>query len=103
MRTHSNEPIKMKVFPKGQVVIPVSLRKKYKIDIGDQIEVVSRPEGILLKPVAKGSNKMSLTDGLFGVFVEYALERQSLSEEEVHRATEEGFNEGWTPILINLK
>ena len=39
MGAGTKESIKMKVFPKGQVVIPVSLRKKYQIEIGDQIDV----------------------------------------------------------------
>jgi len=53
MRTVAKKSFKMKVIPKGQVVIPVSLRKKYQIDIGDQIDVVSAPDGILLKPIPK--------------------------------------------------
>ena len=59
MSDHSKESFKMKVFPKGQVVIPVSLRKKYHIAIGDQIDVVTAPEGILLKPLPKESRKKS--------------------------------------------
>ena len=34
MGAETKESIKMKVFPKGQIVIPVSLRKKYQIEIG---------------------------------------------------------------------
>ena len=44
MGTGTKETIKMKVFPKGQVVIPVSLRKKYQIDIGDRIDVISKSD-----------------------------------------------------------
>ena len=36
----SKKEIKMKIFPKGQVVIPVELRRKYHIEIGDHINVI---------------------------------------------------------------
>ena len=50
-KTHKS--IKMKLFPKGQVVIPVELRRKYHLEIGDHINVVSTDQGILLKPSSK--------------------------------------------------
>ena len=68
MREITKEPITMKVFPKGQVVIPVALRKKYDINIGDQIDVIPETNGILLKPATKKMTDRSLTDRLFGVF-----------------------------------
>ena len=95
MHSNSKEPIKMKVFPKGQVVIPVALRKKYHIEIGDQIEVISEPEGILLKPASKDKSCVSLTDRLFGVFGKYASKKQKLSKDDIIRATETGFTKGW--------
>ena len=49
----------MKVFPKGQIVIPIALRKKYHIEIGDQLDVISSRDGILLKPVPKKNKKNS--------------------------------------------
>ena len=89
MHSNSKEPIKMKVFQKGQVVIPVSLRKKYNIEIGDQIEVISGPDGIFLKPGGKAKGKSSLTDRLFGVFGEYASKKQKLSKNYIARAKEQ--------------
>ncbi len=35
---------------KGQTTIPVSLRKKYKIEEGTRLEVIGTEEGILFKP-----------------------------------------------------
>lgn len=96
MHSNQEETMKMKVFPKGQVVIPISLRKKYHIEIGDQIEVISGPEGILLKPAAKNKNNASLTDRLFGIFSEYACKDKKLSKDDIARATETGFTERWT-------
>jgi len=94
MHSNSKNSIKMKVFPKGQVVIPVSLRKKYHIEIGDQIEVISGPDGILLKPAVK-KNEASLTDRLFGIFGQYTSKEQKLSKNDIAGATEAGFTEGW--------
>ena len=95
METDTNESIKMKVFPKGQVVIPSSLRKKYHIDIGDQIDVISGPDGILLKPSGKGKKETSLTETLFGIFNKYSLKKQDIGHADISKATEDGFLEGW--------
>ena len=96
MSTIAKESFKMKVFPKGQVVIPVSLRKKYQIDIGDQIDVISAPEGILLKPLPKKNSQTTLTDRLYGMFSEYALKKSKPTKADFQKATEDGFVEGWS-------
>jgi len=95
MRTIAKESFKMKVFPKGQVVIPVSLRKKYQIDIGDQVDVISAPEGILLKPLPKKKSQTSLTERLYGIFSEYSSGKSMPTKADVQKVTEEGFIEGW--------
>ncbi|MBU4186329.1 MAG: AbrB/MazE/SpoVT family DNA-binding domain-containing protein [Proteobacteria bacterium] len=41
MGATSKESVKRKVFPKGQILIPVALRKKYNIDIGNHINMIS--------------------------------------------------------------
>jgi AbrB family looped-hinge helix DNA binding protein len=38
---------------KGQVVIPLRLRKQFEIQDGTKVVVQATPEGILLKPVTK--------------------------------------------------
>ena len=95
MSTATKETIKMKVFPKGQVVIPVSLRKKYKIDIGDRIDVISKADGILLKPLTKENIQRSLTEKLFGIFSDHAAEKTRPTKTDIEKATEAGFIEGW--------
>ncbi len=40
---------------KGQVVIPLRLRKQYHIEEGTKAVVEATPEGILLKPVTRHS------------------------------------------------
>jgi AbrB family looped-hinge helix DNA binding protein len=42
---------------KGQIVIPVELRRKYKIKAGTKINVIDTGEAILLKPITEESLK----------------------------------------------
>ena len=91
MTATSKESVKMKVFPKGQIVIPVALRKKYHIEIGDRVDVISKADGIFLKPVPKEEKEESLTDYLFGMFEKYAKEKPKLKKADINRATEAGF------------
>jgi AbrB family looped-hinge helix DNA binding protein len=96
MGTTSKETaIKMKVFPKGQVVIPVSLRKRYNIDIGDQIDVIPGSDGILLKPVTKEQAKKSFTEQLFGMFGKYAEQKPIPDKTDIDKSTEAEFVKGW--------
>ena len=85
----------MKVFPKGQVVIPVSLRKKYKIDIGDHVDAIPSKDGILLQPSSKKETSQKLTDNLYGVFKEYADKKKGIKKRDMVEATEKGFTAGW--------
>jgi AbrB family looped-hinge helix DNA binding protein len=91
----SKKSVKRKVFPKGQIVIPVALRKKYHIEIGDRIDVIPKADGILLKPMPKKEGKKSLTDCLFGMFGKYAKVKPKLKKADINRATEAGFIEEW--------
>jgi AbrB family looped-hinge helix DNA binding protein len=95
MGATSKDFLKRKVFPKGQIVIPVALRKKYHIDIGDHVDVIPKADGILLKPMPKKEGKKSLTDCLFGIFWKYGKGKPKLKKADVTRATEAGFVEGW--------
>ena len=96
MKTNSKESIKMKVFPKGQIVIPIALRKKYHIEIGDQLDVISSQDGILLKPVPKENKEISLTKQLFGVFGKYAQQTSEITKKDIIRTTETEFVKGWS-------
>ncbi len=94
MSPTSKECVKRKVFPKGQIVIPVALRKKYHIEIGDHVDVIPKADGILIKPMPKKEGKKSLTDCLFGMFGKYAKGKPKLKKADIDRATEAGFIEG---------
>ena len=87
---------KMKVFPKGQVIIPVELRRKYNINIGDRIEFITFQDGILLKPSRQKTKHQSSTDELYGILRGYAKNEKIPEKETVNEATESGFAEGWT-------
>ena len=89
------EAMKLKVFPKGQVVIPVSLRKKYNIVIGDHIDVLTSGNGILLRPSPKTEDTKTTTDSLFGIFKEYVPKKKKLSKNDIQKATRDGFTQGW--------
>ena len=95
MSATSKEAVKGKVFPKGQIVIPVSLRKKYSIEIGDHVGVIPQADGILLKPMPKKEGKLSLTDSLFGIFGKYTKGKPKLKKADVNKATKAGFIEAW--------
>ena len=95
MPTKSHKTMTMKIFPKGQVVIPVELRRKYHLEIGDHIDVVSTDHGILLKPSRKKHGKPSLTDQLFGVFKQHAEVKPSITKKDIEEATENNFSKGW--------
>jgi AbrB family looped-hinge helix DNA binding protein len=95
MSSTSKESVKRKVFPKGQIVIPVSLRRKYYIDIGDHVDVIAKPDGVLLRPLPKKEEKKSMTDSLFGMFSKYAKGKPKLKKADITKATKEGFVEGW--------
>jgi len=86
---------KMKVFPKGQVIIPVELRRKFNINIGDRIEFITFQDGILLKPSRQKTNHRSATDELYGILREYAKNGKYPEKDTVNEATESGFAEGW--------
>jgi AbrB family looped-hinge helix DNA binding protein len=95
MSPKSNEIKTMKIFPKGQIVIPVSLRKKYNIAIGDHVQVIPSKNGIFLKPSPKAKKTATLTDSLFGIFGEYVRGKKNADKKDIIRATEKGFTKGW--------
>ena len=87
---------KMKVFPKGQVIIPVELRRKYNINIGDRIEFITFQDGILLKPSSQKTNHGSSTDELYGMLRRYASDKIAPGKNTINEVTESEFAEGWT-------
>jgi AbrB family looped-hinge helix DNA binding protein len=44
-----------KVYGKGQIVIPIGIRKKYNIEIGDIVEIEDKEDYLVIKPVRKTS------------------------------------------------
>ncbi len=95
MNDKATTPRKMKVYPKGQVIIPVELRRKYNINIGDRIEFFIMRDGILIKPSRDKAADRSLTDKLYGMFSGYARGKATPNRKAINDATESGFVEGW--------
>jgi len=94
MGATSKVSVKRKVFPKGQIVIPVALRKKYHIEIGDHVDVIPKANGILIKSMLPKKRGKSLTDSLFGMFGKYARGKPKLEKADINEATEAGFIRG---------
>jgi len=95
MPKHADSPTKMKVYQKGQIVIPASFRKKYNIEIGDYLDVVPTKNGILIKKVPHDRDKMTMTEKLFGIFSSHAANHEFPGKTKISAAIEEGFLEGW--------
>jgi AbrB family looped-hinge helix DNA binding protein len=96
MQENAKYSKKMKVFPKGQVIIPVDLRRMYNINIGDRIEFVTSQDGILLKPSKQKPYDRSKTDELYGMLRSYAKCKETPGKDAINAITESGFVEGWS-------
>ncbi|MCD4718302.1 MAG: hypothetical protein K8S13_00365 [Desulfobacula sp.] len=87
------------------MIIPVDLRRKYKIDIGDHIEFISIPDGILLKPSRIKQSGQSQTDELFGIFRSYAKRKSYPGKEKIEdynsRRFEDLVTAGWDLIIVD--
>jgi len=53
MKAHKEKRDTVSFTAKGQVVIPVWLRKEYEIEAGSKAVIQATPEGILLKPITR--------------------------------------------------
>ncbi|MFQ6677374.1 MAG: AbrB/MazE/SpoVT family DNA-binding domain-containing protein [Fidelibacterota bacterium] len=77
--------MKMKIHNKGQVVLPAKIRKKYHLEIGDDVDVTYNDEGIHLYPVVEET--IDLSGSLKEEYKKYGFP----SEDEIKKATKEGF------------
>ena len=82
--------MRAKVFNKGQVVIPVSLRKKYGIKIGEKVDVIEEKDGIKIIPIKEDLS----IEKLQGILNKYK-KKKVLTEKKIEKSTEEGFTEGY--------
>ena len=77
----------MKVFNKGQVVIPVAIRKEMGIEIGDMLDVVVDGKEKCLKLKKAGDMK---SQKLAGSLSKYKRRKKFPSRKEMKKALEEG-------------
>ncbi len=77
----------MKVFNKGQVVIPVAIRKEFGIEIGDMLDVVAdrNKKCVTLKRVGEMKSKK-----LAGSLSRYNRRKRFPSRQEMKKALAEG-------------
>ena len=80
----------MKIYNKGQVVIPVNLRKKYNFNIGDYVDVITVEDGIKLLPV----KKTKIVDKLYGILNKEGKQAE-ISENDIDKTSETEFIKGW--------
>ena len=77
----------MKVFNKGQVVIPVAIRKEFGIEIGDMLDVVTDEKEKCVKLMKVGEMK---SQKLAGSLSKYKRKKKFPSRKEMKKALEEG-------------
>ena len=77
----------MKVFNKGQVVIPVAIRKEFGIEIGDMLDVVPdrKEKCVILKKAGEMKSRK-----LAGSLSKYNRRKRFPSRKEMKKALEEG-------------
>lgn len=76
-----------KVYAKGQVVIPVALRRKYGIDVNSHVDVVD--DGGVIKIIPHREISMDELAGIFTSNIPYP------TSEQVTDAVAAGYAEGW--------
>ena len=81
----------IEIFDKGQVVIPVDIRKEFDIEIGDMLDViVDRREKSLTLKKAGGMKSTKLA----GSLSKYKQKRRFPSRQEMKEALAEGIVRG---------
>jgi AbrB family looped-hinge helix DNA binding protein len=76
----------MKIHNKGQVVIPAEIRRRFGLDIGDEVDVSIDDKGIHLYPVPPSG--IQLKGSLREEYLRYGFP----SEEEIAAALEAGLS-----------
>ncbi len=46
----------IRVLPKGQITLPLSIRERFHIESDDILELISMPDSLILKPLGKEQN-----------------------------------------------
>ena len=77
-----------KVYEKGQIILPVSLRKKYGININSKVEVLEDGDYIKIIPYKKKT-----IDDIAGMLK--LKNNPVLSKEEMSKTVEEGYTTNW--------
>jgi AbrB family looped-hinge helix DNA binding protein len=77
---------------KGQIVLPKEVRAAKKWPAGTRLEVIDRPEGVMLKP--KVGERPYTIDDVVGCLRKY-YKGPAISIEDMDRRAKEGFAKEW--------
>ena len=80
--------MEVKVFNKGQVVIPAFLRKKYNINIGEKVKIIEEKDGIKIIPARNPKSILEFA----GIFSKKGSGKQY---SEIEKITEKEFIESF--------
>ncbi len=82
-----------KLSAKGQVVIPKDVRNRLNFDPGDQLEVVERPDGVLLRKPASGKSGRSFEEITAHLRSIIRYDGPPVSIEDMNRSIADGWEE----------
>ena len=82
--------MRMKIYNKGQVVIPAELRKKYNMVVGDYVEVELDENCIKLMPV----QSVGVVDALFGA-LRNTSRQDVINDLVIDKIAEDELIRGW--------
>jgi len=82
--------MRMKIYNKGQVVIPAELRKKYNLFVGDYVEVLLEDNCIKLMPL----RNVNVVDELFGALKDIK-HQDGINDLMIDKITEDEMIKGW--------
>ena len=82
--------MRMKIYNKGQVVIPAELRKKYNMVVGDYVEVELDENCIKLMPV----QNVDVVDALFGA-LRNTSRQDVINDLVIDKIAEDELIRGW--------
>ena len=74
----------LQVSPKGQILIPKTMRKKYGVKPGSKVQILEEPDGLLIKPAPEDpiATACGFLKGDFSLTADLTREHQKELENE---------------------
>lgn len=83
---------------RGQVVIPKDVRERYGFDVGDTVDVIEMPDGVMLK-AARSRKRLTVEEAVTRFRELYTHVGPPASLEEMDAAVAEAVREKWAGKL----